>query len=418
MMPERDVLIVGAGPAGLACAAALADRGITSVVLEQAGHVAAAWRKHYDRLHLHTDKAHSALPGLPMPKAYPKYPSRDQVIEYLESYVDHNEISVELGERVTELRRSPDGWNVSTEASVWKARFVIMATGIAASPYSPDLPGLDSFAGEVMHSSGYTNAAAFQGRRVLVIGFGNSGGEIACDLAENGVDTALSVRGPVNVLPREIFGVSALSWAIAEAWMPPWLADRVSAPLIRWALGDIRRLGLEKSKKGPTAQVVEDGRVPLIDAGALDCLRRDEIVLRQGVDSVEGGRVRFVDGSSAQVDAIICATGYRPDLRELLPDAADLLDRHGHPLESGSRSGRGGLYFCNYHLARTGQLREAGIQAGIIADDIDAERLRNPADIPPEFRARRVRAVTPQGDSAVSAANETEQPLPKLHLTR
>ena len=84
-MPERDVLIVGAGPAGLACAAELGDRGIASVVLEQAGHVAAAWRKYYDRLHLHTDKGHSGLPGLPMPKDYPKYPSRDQVVEYLES---------------------------------------------------------------------------------------------------------------------------------------------------------------------------------------------------------------------------------------------------------------------------------------------------------------------------------------------
>ena len=103
-MPERDVLIVGAGPAGLACAAALGDRGISSVVLEQADQVAAAWRKHYDRLHLHTDKRHSALPGLPMPKDFPKYPARDQVVEYLESYVEHHAITVEFGERVTELR--------------------------------------------------------------------------------------------------------------------------------------------------------------------------------------------------------------------------------------------------------------------------------------------------------------------------
>ena len=205
--------------------------------------------------------------------------------------------------------------------------------------------------------------AAFAGQEVLVVGFGNSGGEIACALAENGVNTTLSVRGPVNVLPRDIFGIPVLSWAIAQSRMSPALADRLSAPLIRWAVGDIRRYGLEKSRKGPTAQVVEDGRVPLIDAGTLDCLRRGEIVLKNGIESAEGARVHFADGTAAQVDAIVCATGYRPDLRSLLPDAADLLDRSGQPHASGAEGGRGGLYFCNYHLARTGQLREAGLQA-------------------------------------------------------
>ena len=353
-----------------------------------------------------------------MPKAFPKYPARDQVVEYLESYAAHHAIAIEFGKQVTGLRRTSDGWNISADGEDWQARFVILATGIAAHPYMPEITGRDSFPGSVLHSSDYSNAAAFQGNRVLVVGFGNSGGEIACDLAENGVNTTLSVRGPVNVLPREIFGIPVLSWAIAQARLAPALADRLSAPLIRWAVGDIRRLGLEKSRKGPTAQVVEDGRVPLIDAGTLDCLRRGDIVLKKGIDTIEGARVRFDDGTAAHVDAIVCATGFRPDLRGLLPDATDLLDRSGQPLSSGAESGRGGLYFCNYHLARTGQLREAGIEAGLIADHIVAEQTRNPADIPPEFRARRIREVTPEGDNAPPEVETGEQALPKLRLTR
>ncbi len=247
--------------------------------------------------------------------------------------------------------------------SLWPAASRPSQTG-------PDWPGLSGFPGTVIHSSDYRNPKAFLNTRVLVVGFGNSGGEIALDLAEGGIETALAVRGPVNVIPRDVMGIPALDFAIAERHLPPKLVDLVNGSISRLRTGDISKLGLPRSRKGPTTQIVEDKRIPLIDIGTLDCIRKGLILVRGGIERFEGATVHFTRGEPLACDAVILATGYHPDLRSLLPDPAGRLDGEGSPRASGRSSGRDGLWFCGYRIVPTGHLREIRIEAEEIADAI------------------------------------------------
>jgi cation diffusion facilitator CzcD-associated flavoprotein CzcO len=202
-MPEQ-VTIVGAGPSGLAVAACLKQRGITPLVLERGAEVASVWRSHYDRLHLHTAKGGSALPGMAFPSEYPRFISRVQFIAYLESYTRHFALQPSFGEPVSRIAPNSGDWVVTTPRRELTSRHVVIATGYTRVPVQPTWPGLDRFRGEVLHSSRYRNGAAWKGRRVLVVGLGNSGGEIAIDLHEHGASPTIAVRSPVSVIPREL----------------------------------------------------------------------------------------------------------------------------------------------------------------------------------------------------------------------
>ena len=364
-------LIIGAGPAGLACAAALKMRGEDAVILEKDNAVGTVWRNHYDRLHLNSARRYSGLPGLAMPKSYPRYPSRDQLVAYLEGYAQYYQISPVFGAEVREIKRDAC-WEVATQNAVFRAHNVILATGVASFPKRADWPGLREFPGAVLHSSDYRNARAFAGKRVLVVGFGNSGGEIALDLAEAGVEAVLSVRSPVNVIPRDILGIPAQSFAIIERHLPSRLVDLVNGPIARLRTGDISNLGLTKASKGPTTQIIENKRIPLIDIGTLSCIRDGSVAVRGAIERVNQSMVHFTNGEPVQFDAIIQATGYKPDLRSILPDAGSVLDGNGQPTASGKISGQDGLWFCGYKVVPTGHLREIRLEAEAIAAEIPA----------------------------------------------
>jgi cation diffusion facilitator CzcD-associated flavoprotein CzcO len=188
MTGNPDVIIVGAGPAGLASAVTMGAAGLDVIVLEQADSVGSVWRRHYDRLHLHTDRGRSGLPGMAMPRTFPTYPSRLQVIEYLESYAAHFNIRHAFGTKVSRIRHDDMQWRVDAGSISIAAPVVVIATGIADAPHRPFWPGLEAYQGSVVHSSEYRNPKPYAGKRVLVVGFGNSGGEIALDLANAGVD--------------------------------------------------------------------------------------------------------------------------------------------------------------------------------------------------------------------------------------
>ncbi len=366
MTATSDAIVIGAGPAGLSCAVTMRAAGLNVAVLEKADSVGAVWRRHYERLHLHTDRNHSALPRMPMPRDYPLYPSRAQVVDYLESYATRFGIDPVFNTEVTTIRRDGVQWLAETSRGAFSARIVVVATGIAHAPYRPSWPGSDTFRGSIVHSSDYRNPDKFREKRVLVVGFGNSGGEIALDLAEAKVDVTIAVRGPVQIIPRDLLGLPILTWVILYRHLPARLVDIINAPVLRLVLGNFEKLGLRRAAKGPRQMVEEDGRVPLIDIGTLAKIGDGSIKVRGGIDRLAADGVVFADGRQERFDAIVLATGFRPDLRRLLP-GLDVFYAHGMPRVTGKPSAPG-LYFCGQITVPTGQLREIAIEAERIAD--------------------------------------------------
>jgi cation diffusion facilitator CzcD-associated flavoprotein CzcO len=364
-----DAIIIGAGPAGLACAMTMRAAGLNPAVLEKADAVGSAWRRHYDRLHLHTDRKHSGLPGMAMPKSFPAYPSRAQMIDYLEAYAVRFDVRPAFNTAVSNIRRDGARWRAETAEGPVSAPVIVIATGVADAPYRPEWPGSDDYRGSVIHSSGYRNPSPYGGQRVLVVGFGNSGGEIALDLANSGIDVTMAVRGPVQILPRDLLGFPILSWAILQGPLPARLVDALNAPILRLAIGSVESLGLQRAAKGPRQMVEEDGRVPLIDVGTLAKIRDGSIKIRGGIDRITSDGVVFTNAAEEKFDAIILATGFRPDLRRLIPDVDGVFDAHGMPRLTGQATAAPGLYFCGHITSPTGQLREIGIEAQRIADD-------------------------------------------------
>jgi cation diffusion facilitator CzcD-associated flavoprotein CzcO len=279
-----------------------------------------------------------------MPRAYGRYPARAQVVEYLEAYAARLNARFFLSTPVAAVRRSGRDWAVEAPGQTTTAPIVVMATGWADFPHLPQWPGRELFHGRVLHSIEYRNSAAFKGARVLVVGFGNSGAEIALDLAENGVDVTLSQRSPVRVLPRDLLGVPILEFALAQRLLPPRLADFINAPILRLAVGSLEKLGFETAAKGPMRMLVEDGRAPVLDIGALKYIRSGAIKVRGAIRAFTREGVAFAHGDEQRFDAVVMATGFKPDLRALLPDARGVLDIGGKPTVGDRQRGAGALF--------------------------------------------------------------------------
>lgn len=365
----RDVVVIGAGPAGLAMGACLKHAGLDPLILEREATVGSAWRRHYDRLCLHTDKSRSNLPMMPFPAGTPRYVPREQVVAYLESYASHFGLAPRLGCAVEGVRKIDGGWRVTAGGETIDTRALVPATGVSETPNYGDWPGLDGFPGTVLHSRDYRRPSDLAGQRVLVVGFGNSGGELAIDLAEDGREVDIAVRSAVNLLPKELFGQPIGNFALLQKILPYRIADRITAPILRAKLGDYAQYGLRKSPKGPIAQVREDGRVPLIDLGTLDLIRQGRIRVRPGLERFDGASVTFTDGTTGHYDAILMATGYGVDLRPIFGEDSGFLDPGGRPIASAEQLAPG-LWFCSYHTVPNGQLKEISRQAPRIAGEV------------------------------------------------
>ncbi|XP_073063721.1 probable indole-3-pyruvate monooxygenase YUCCA5 [Primulina eburnea] len=227
-LPRRCVwvngpVIVGAGPSGLAVAAGLKLQAVPFVILERADCIASLWQKRtYNRLKLHLPKQFCQLPNFPFPDHYPEYPTMKQFIEYLEMYAKNFNISPQFNECVEEARYDETCglWRVRTSVSAggseveYICRWLVVATGENAERLVPDIEGLKEFGGEVIHACDYKCGESFRGKKVVVVGCGNSGMEVSLDLCNHEAKPSMVVRSSVHVLPREIFGKSSFELAM------------------------------------------------------------------------------------------------------------------------------------------------------------------------------------------------------------
>ena len=303
-----------------------------------------------------------------IPRSYGRYPARAQFVDYLDSYAKKFDLQPNFGTTVGAIRKAEGGWAVETGTETLTSPIVVVATGWADFPHMPKWPGMDSFKGKVLHSSAYKSAAPFKGGRALVVGFGNSGAEIALDLAEQGVDVTLSQRSPIRVLPRDLLGVPILDFALLQRFLPAKVADAINAPVMRLAVGSLEKLGFKTSPKGAMQMIEEDQRIPVLDIGALAAIRRGQIKVRGAIEAFTGAGVKFAEGGEEGFDAVILAPGFKPDLRSLLPDAATVLDAQGRPRVSDRATSEPGLYFVGALASPTGQLREIRLGATRVAD--------------------------------------------------
>jgi indole-3-pyruvate monooxygenase len=367
-------LIIGASAAGLATAAQLQMLGLDFEIVEAEDVVGAAWRRRYDRLHLHSPRSSSGLPGLPMPKDWERYPSRDRFVEYLERYQAHFGLRPHFAHTVTRVERVGAVWETTTSAGLWRSRNVVVATGRTSVPVRPTWPGMSRFHGPVMHSSEYKNGAPWKGRAVLVVGFGNSACEQALDLVENGAEAHMSVRSPVNVVPRDVFGVlPVVQLVILMRHLPTTVADALAEPIIRANVGDLRALGLRKLPYGPNTQVVRDHSVPVLDVGTIEQIKGGRVIVHGGIDHFTDYGTVFADSTAVAVDAVVLGTGYRAGVDAFLVDWAAVCDASGAPRRSGAPSGVEGLYFCGMYVSPAGVLREIGLEARRLAAHISRQ---------------------------------------------
>jgi cation diffusion facilitator CzcD-associated flavoprotein CzcO len=327
---RREVVVIGGRPAGLAAAAALGREGADVVVIDAGSSVGASWAGHYDSLRLNTVAWTSHLPGRRFARSVGWYPGRDDVVAYLVDYAEREGLDIRLGvraERVvpvatgepavgssdvtSDVTADPSGdradgsgneaigdggqprWTVVTDHGVVRARTVVLATGSCRLPHEPGWPGRAAFRGRVLHSCTYRSPHESGHRRVLVVGAGNSGGEIAADLASAGSARVwLSVRTAPQTIPRRVLGLPTVLLAIGTRYLPAAIGDGTVQLLRRVVLGDLTVHGLPPVGERLSRQYARDGVVPLSHPGFFAALRRGAITVVPAVtDLTEDGAV-------------------------------------------------------------------------------------------------------------------------------
>jgi putative flavoprotein involved in K+ transport len=373
---DSEALVVGAGPAGLATGAMLRRRGIETLLVDRSADIGDSWRTHYDRLHLHTVRWLSDLPGLGIPRREGKWVSRDGVVRYLQAYADHHSLRVRLGTEVRKIERADGRWSALTDDGPIRADRVVVATGYNREPRMPAWPGMERFTGELVHSSRYRNPAPYVGKDVLVVGTGNSGAEIAVDLVEGGARAvAIAVRTPPNILRRDVGGFPTQVLGVVMRPLPARVVDALSAAARRLTVGDLRPYGLPPPPRGMYTRLKGDDIVPILDVGLIGLLKARRVRVMAAVEAFEGPEVILSDHSRLRPHAVIAATGFERALEGLVGHLG-VLGRHGRPVATGGTThpNAPGLYFTGYSNPLSGNLRELGIDARRIARAIHSSR--------------------------------------------
>jgi NADPH-dependent 2,4-dienoyl-CoA reductase/sulfur reductase-like enzyme len=332
------VAVVGAGAAGLTAVKELAEAGLEVVAYERRERPGGLWVRDprgsaspaYASLHLNTSKGRTEFAAHPMPAGWPDYPSADLVAGYLDDYARRFGLyeSIRFGVEVTRVERGPDGWLVTADGATERYDAVVVANGHNWDPRRPDPAYPGEFSGEQMHAHDYQDADVFAGRRVLVVGMGNSAVDIAVDASHRARGPVLlSSRQGVYVIPKYLFGKPADATNGALSRLPWRLRQRISEAALRLATGRPEAYGLPAPERG----LLESH--PTVSDTLLHRLTHGEVEHRPGIERFDGGQVVFTDGRRDTVDLVVWATGYRVtvpflDERWLGPDPEDLLLYH------------------------------------------------------------------------------------------
>jgi cation diffusion facilitator CzcD-associated flavoprotein CzcO len=378
-MDDVQVAVIGAGPAGVATAVALKDRRLSPMLLDRADAVASAWRTRYDRLRLNTCRPYSHLPGRRFPRGTPMFASRDQLVEHLDRHAHEDGIDVRLSTDVRRLDRANGGWALDTSAGELSARQVVVATGYEQAPAIPPWPGRERFAGTLIHSKEYRNGEPFKGKRVLVVGPGCSGMEIANDVADAGAGKVwLSARTPPNIVLRTgPGGLPGDMIAVAMLHLPSRVGDAIARTGRKQSIGDLTEFGLPIPEEGLMTRFRRTGQAPaIVDSEVIDAIKARRIEVVPGVESMDETGANLAGGSRVEPDAVICATGYARALGDLVGHLGVLNDR-GMPRALARTAAAPGLRFVGY-VPRPGGLgymgKEGRWAARAIAEELSGTR--------------------------------------------
>ncbi|XP_021862782.1 probable indole-3-pyruvate monooxygenase YUCCA10 [Spinacia oleracea] len=374
-MEETIVLVVGAGPAGLGIAACLSQKCIPYIVLEREDCCASLWKKRaYDRCHLHLAKEFCSFPLKPHAPEANKYMCKDDFIDYIDEYVEQFEITPRYYHSVESASFDENNgkWLVEarhTENNVTKlfvSSFLVVASGENGKGYIPDIPGLNDFKGDFMHSSEYKSGRQFRDKDVLVVGCGNSGMEISYDLSNSGANTSTVIRNPVHVVDREMVFVAMQ----LVKYLSLSTVDALVSFASKLKYGDLSKYGIFRPKEGPFFLKINKGRSPVIDVGTIAKIQSGDIKVLPGIERINKNKVVFKDKVELDFDAIIFATGFKSTACEWLKDYDYILKDDGFPKNRCPNhwKGKNKLYCAG--LSRMG-IQGATKDAIAITDDIE-----------------------------------------------
>lgn len=317
---NEQVAIIGGGPAGLATARALTQMNIPFTIFEKHSDVGGIWDRQnpgspmYRSAHFISSKTMSGHEGFPMPDDYPDYPSNRQILGYIRDFADQYQLRnhIRFNTQVENVDKTDNGWQVSFKAAgnddaepqQQNFRWLVCANGTNWNANRPTFTGEENFNGKIMHAVDYHDSDQLKGKKVLVVGAGNSGVDIACDAAFNADEAFISMRRGYHFLPKHIFGEPVDVFGSKSAWLPMWVQQRTFGLLLRLVNGDLTRLGLQK----PDHRVLSSH--PIVNGQLLHYLQHGDISARGDIETLDANGVRFRDGKRADVDLIILATGY------------------------------------------------------------------------------------------------------------
>ncbi|EQA47230.1 flavin-binding monooxygenase-like protein [Leptospira broomii serovar Hurstbridge str. 5399] len=307
------ICIVGAGPAGLSMGRSLKSRRIPFHIIERHTDVGGIWDMEnpgspmYKSAHFISSKYLSNYADFPMPSDYPDYPSNRQILAYHRSFAREYDLypHIEFNASVENIEKNGSKWLVDLgngELRLYGG--IVCATGITWSPNFPKLPGSETFRGEVLHSVKYKDASLFKGKRVLIVGAGNSGCDIACDAGANAEQAFISVRRGYHFIPKHVLGQPADVFGDGAHWIPNWFSQWVLGKLLRFLIGDVTKLGLP----APDHKIFETH--PIVNDQLLHNLRHGDVIAKGDIERLNGNFVEFKDGTREKIDMIVLATGY------------------------------------------------------------------------------------------------------------